>query len=253
MQYFKCPFCSRRYVDKGALYVHMEDKHHDELCGLPAAQIYFNYKNRYALTKGNGRSIVSGKPTKFNLDTERYEKFVDDNERKQYREMFKARMLQKYGRETLLNDPKHQEKMLANRSISGEYIWPNGSKTTYTGSYEKAFLEHLDLYFNWSNPEDVVAPSTHIFTYVYEGKTHFHIPDFEIESLNLIINIKSSENKGYRLRDIESERLEDIAIKRSSFNYIKIYDNDFRAFDKLFEVLKNSDDDTKRYFVCKIK
>ena len=246
---YQCPFCKKKYIDKSALYDHMTNEHNEELCGLPAAQIYFNFRNKYQLTKGNGRSIISGKPTKFNLSTERYEKFADEKEREQFRQLFRQRMISKYGKDTLLDEPDQQKKMLAGRNISGVYIWQNGHKTQYTGSYEKLFLEHLDIMYGWQNPEDVSAPSCHTFTYEYDGKVHFHIPDFEIESLNLIVNIKSSENTGYRLRDIEAEKLEDEAIRKSNFNYIKIYDNDFEKFDKLLDTLVNEDNVRKRYFI----
>ena len=51
-----------------------------------------------------------------------------------------------------------------------------------------------------------------------------------MQDLNCIINIKSAENQHYRLRDIEREKAQDDAIKKSSFNYIKIYDNQFSKF-----------------------
>ena len=42
---------------------------------------------------------MSGKPTKFNLVTCRYERFADEADRQAYREMFKKRMKQVYGKE----------------------------------------------------------------------------------------------------------------------------------------------------------
>ena len=56
------------------------------------------------------------------------------------------------------------------------------------------------------NSSDVVSPAPQIFDYVYEGKKHFHIPDVYITSLNLIVQVKSAENKHYRARDIEKEK-----------------------------------------------
>jgi hypothetical protein len=58
--------------------------------------------------------------------------------------------------------------------------------------------------------------------------------------LNLIVNIKSADNKHYRLRDIDIEKLEDEAIKRSNFNYVKIYDNEFDKFTDAIEVIKKN-------------
>lgn len=34
---YKCPFCSRKYLDKASLYDHMEREHSLELNKLPAA------------------------------------------------------------------------------------------------------------------------------------------------------------------------------------------------------------------------
>lgn len=250
---YKCPFCKRKYLDKAALYAHMESEHKSDLGSLPAAQVYFNSKNRYALTKGFGKSIMSGKPTRFNLSTERYERFADESERKQYREMFRRNMMRKYGKDTLLNEPEQQKKMLASRHISGEYAWADGTKTTYTGSYERTFLEFLELTYDWSAPTDVMAPAPMIIDYIdSEGTRRFHIPDFYIQSLNLIINIKSATNNGYRLRDIEDEKLEDEAIRKTTYNYIKIYDNDFREFVKAMDALQkaDADDPAKRIYIA---
>lgn len=249
---FKCPFCNKNYLSKEALYNHMEDEHEKELCGLPAAQVYFNYRNKYALTKSFGKSVILGKPTKFNLTTERYERFADDNEKKLYREQFRNNMIKKYGKDTLLDDPEQQKLMLKNRHISGEFTWDDGSKTIYTGSYEKSFLEFLNFTYNWDKPSDVIAPSPIIIDYTDStGRERFHIPDFYIQSLNLLINIKSSTNMGYRLRDIEDEKLEDAAIKKTSYNYIKIYDNDFKKFSKVLDYFKSLDanEKPKRIFI----
>jgi len=249
---YKCPFCNRKYIEKPAFYDHMEDSHHDDLCGLPAAQIYFNYRNKYALTQGYGKSIISGKPTPFNETTERYEKFADDNEKKIFRETFKKRMMQKYGEETLLNHADHQKLMLSHRKISGVYKWDDGTETVYTGSYEKNFLQFLDVGYHWESPSDIMAPAPMIIPYVdKDGASRFHIPDFYIQSLNLIVNIKSKTNMGYRLRDIENEELEDKAIQATTYNYIKIYDNDFKDFTKVMSYFKSLDVDevAKRVFI----
>lgn len=239
MAIFKCPFCKKSYVKKDPLMEHMLEKHNEDLHGLPPQQIYFNYKNKYALTKDHGISVISGKPTKFNLVTCRYERFADEADRQAYRDMFKKRMKKVYGVETLLNNPEQQKKMLENRHISGKYTWGDGTVTTYTGTYEKKFLMFLETELNWENPKDIMAPAPMIFPYQdIEGNNHFHIPDFYITSLNLIVNIKSSDNKHYRLRDIQNEKAQDDVIKKSTFNYLKIYENEFSEFVKIIEAIR---------------
>ena len=76
MTYHKCPYCDRRYIEKDAVLEHMDNKHHDDLCGLSPKQVYFNYKNKYMLTKANGRSVISGKPTPWNEVSGRYLRFL---------------------------------------------------------------------------------------------------------------------------------------------------------------------------------
>lgn len=241
---YKCWICGREYIDLDAMLDHVEKEHKEELYNLPVQQVYFNWKNRYSLDKKFGKSVISGKPTPFNIVTNRYERFASDDEREQYRNLFKQRMEKIYGKDTLLNDPEQQKKMLANRHISGIYIWSDGKhKTLYTGSYEHKFLEFLDITLDWKNPEDIMAPAPMIFPYIdpETKKVRFHIPDFYISSINTIINIKSSENMHYRLRDIETEKAQDAAISKSNFNYIKIYDNEFTSFSSVIDKIRNSD------------
>lgn len=233
-----CPFCKKRYLNKESLYNHMEKEHSDEMCGLSSKQIYFNYKNKYALTKGFGKSVISGKPTKFNEITCRYERFLPE-EKDQYRQYF-LRNMKRAGKENIMKDMEHQKMMLANRKISGKYKFTDNTEFTYTGSYEKKFLEYLDVYMNWPS-SDLMAPAPQIFPYIdSDGVERAHIPDFYISSLNLIVNIKSSENKHYRLRDIETERLQDESIKKSTFNYVKIYDNEFDKFLSCIEQIRDN-------------
>jgi hypothetical protein len=235
----KCPICKKKYTEKSELYDHMEKEHLKELKGLPPAQIYFNFRNKYALTKENGKCVMTGKPTKFNTITERYERFFDEAARTAYREYFRKNMIKKYGKDTLLTEPDQQKKMLANRSISGVYKWANGYESTYTGSYERKFLEYLENELGWDNPEDVMSPAPMVFPYKYlDEEERIHIPDFYITSLNLIVNVKSSTNQHYRLRDIDIENTQDEAIKKSEFNYLKLYDNNFDKFLEIVEMIR---------------
>ena len=111
---------------------------------------------------------------------------------------------------------------------------------TYTGSYEKKFLEFLDLILRIPS-SDIMTPAPQLFPYTdSDGNERVHIPDVYITSLNLIVNIKSKDNKFYRLRDIERERQQDKAIEQSNFNYIKLYDNEFGKFIPAIERIKNN-------------
>lgn len=248
---YKCPFCSRKYIDKDALLSHIEKEHYEQLNGLSAKQIYFNFTNKYALTKGFGKSVISGKPTKFNEITGRYERFRPE-EKELYRQYF-IKNMKKAGKENIMKDMEHQKQMLAARHISGKYVWSDGTEFTYTGSYEKKFLEYMDTFLKWPS-SDIMMPAPQLFPYKdSDGEEHMHIPDCYISSLNLIVNIKSAANQHYRLRDIEIERLEDAAIGKSKFNYIKIYDNNFSEFldgvERIKENIEKSPQSPKRIII----
>ena len=226
---YKCPFCNYKYENKQSLYSHMETKHHDQLGGMSAARVYFNFKNK----KTKGSCIMCRKETQWNETTERYERLCSDSCKKKYREQFRKRMIKVHGTDNLLNNEEQQKKMLANRKISGEYIWNDKTKTPYVGSYELDFLNFCEHYLGLTS-KDIMGPAPQIFEYTYQGKKRFHIPDFYIPSMNLIIQIKSGTNKHYRERDLEKELLTDKLIENSPYNYFKILDKNYTEFEKYF-------------------
>lgn len=226
---YKCPFCNYKYENKFSLYSHMETKHQDQLRGMSATQVYFNFKNK----KTKGSCIICKKETKWNGTTERYERLCSETCVKKYRELFKKRMIKARGTDNMLNDPEHQKKMLANRKISGEYIWKDKCKTPYVGSYELDFLNFCENYLGFKST-DILGPAPQIFEYDDNGKKRFHIPDFYIPSMNLIIQIKSGTNKHYRERDIGKELIVDKLVSNSPYNYFKILDKNYNSFEKYF-------------------
>jgi len=254
----KCPLCDKKYIAKNkdqvkdakqALYQHMEEEHKEAMGNMSASQVYFNHRNK----KTGGRCVMSGKPTEWNEKTERYERFHSEKERLEYREQFKKRMKNKYGKEHLLDDPEKQKEMLANRSISGTYKWDNGHEVTYTGSYEEDFLGFMEHFMNWENPEDIMMPAPQIFDYKdKDGRVRFYIPDVYITSLDLIIEIKGSDfddtgNKNsnkheWRKREKEKEVIKDKILKKSKIDYIKIVDKNYTTFIKYLMERKNKED-----------
>ena len=239
---FKCPMCDKKYIEKKSLYLHLDEKHKEQLEGLTPAHWYFDFRNKNLTHKGKCTQCKI-KPTEFNETTEKYNRFCSDNCKEKYKEEFKKRMMKKYGKTTLLDDPEFQKKMLANRKISGTYIWTDGKKFTYTGSYEKNCLEFLDKILNLPSSE-VFFPAPQIFKYEIEGKEHFYIPDFFLSSYNIIGEIKASDNNHYRARDIKVEQLKDKILleNQSSLNYtyIKIFDKKYDELVELIESIKNS-------------
>ena len=252
MRKYKCPICKdASYINKPAVYSHMDRVHKDVIPEDMSAAEYY-----YQLTTGKtGHCVICKKPTKWNSTTNKYNRFCDNPKCKQkYREIFKKRMIKKYGKVSLTDDPEQQKKMLANRKISGKYIWSDKSKTfTYTGSYELDFLKYIDLVLGFKS-DDVMAPSPHTFMYVYEEKEHFWIPDFFIPSLSLEIEIKASDNRHPKIVAVDNvkEALKDEVMKsQHDFNYIKIYDKKYKEFTQLIDTLRNQDDGADVIIICK--
>jgi hypothetical protein len=164
----------------------------------------------------------------------KYSRFCDNPACKQkYRDEFKQRMIGKYGKVHLLNDPEKQKEMLRNRKISGSYTWSDRSIVLdYTGSYELDFLKFLDTQCKWLS-SDIISPSPHIFEYMYNGKSHFYIPDFFIPSLTLQIEIKDDGSaKNINQDSRNKDEIKDDLMKSNSnyFNYIKIVNKNYREF-----------------------
>jgi len=188
----------------------------------------------YLLTgKDRGACVICKNETDFNRSTMKYCRFCNNPACKaKYREQFKDRMIGKYGKIHLLDDPEIQKKMLAARRISGEYTWSDRSvKLPYVGTYELDFLVYLDRTLRWKS-SDIMAPSPHIYRYEYDGKSHFYIPDFFIPSMSLEVEIK---NTGAKNINDESRKKDDVKeeLMKSNANYfrfIKLVDKHYQPF-----------------------
>ena len=189
----------------------------------------------FLLTKKDHASCVICKSnTSFNEIAMRYSRFCDNPTCKQkYTEDMRNRMIQKYGKIHLLNDPEKQKEMLANRKISGDYLWSDRSaRIRYTGSYELHFLQFIDLELKWKS-SDIISPSPHTYEYEYSGKEHFYIPDFFIPSMSLEIEIKdngSAKNKDQDVRNKDKIKEELMRSNRNYFNYILLTNKEYQSF-----------------------
>lgn len=249
-----CQFCDTYFLDPDAYAKHLEEVHKDFLpTGFTGWRYYYFQKTG----KLKGKCVMCGKETRWNETTHKYNRFCDSPQCKEkYREIFKERMVGKYGKVSLLNDPEMQKKMLANRKISGVYSWSDNPmiKIPYTGSYEKAFLEFLDMDLHF-DPKDIISPSPHTYYYDYNGEKHFYFPDFFIPSLNLEVEIKdggSNPNTHHKIQDVDKvkERLKDAVMKsnKNTFNYIKIEDKNHFKFLQFLNIAKQmfqNDEETK--------
>lgn len=227
--------CDDRFTSLDGLYEHMEEEHDED---IPQDMSIPQYHYFLKTGKTHGNCIVCKNKTDWNEATNKYKRFCNNPKcTAKYREDFKKRMINKYGKTTLLNDPEQQRKMLAHRHISGEYIWSDGTKKTYTGSYELDFLKFLDVFMNFDS-DDVFSPSPHTYYYEYNGEKKFYIPDIWIASLNLEIEIKESDNTHPHMQvDREKEQLKDsLMVSFKNIDYIKIID---KKYDTFFKYLSN--------------
>lgn len=247
-----CKFCGE-YIKSYDLYVsHIESSHSES---IPQDMTAWRFVYYLKTGKTHGSCIICKNDTEWNEKTHKYHRFCNNPKCKEkYVETFQNRMIGKYGKVNLLNDPEQQKKMLANRKISGVYTWRDYvHETPYTGTYELSFLKFLDEIMEF-NPEDVIGPSPHTYYYIYEGQKHFYIPDFFIPSLNLEIEIKEGTNNHPKIQAVDKvkERLKDEVMKSNSnsFNYIKIIEkNNFRFIEFLDEAKKRFLNGDKRPIV----
>lgn len=241
---YKCPHCGKKYMSLQTWGNHVYSQH----SGLvPQDWSYARYFYFLQTGKNHGTCIICKKDTEWNEATQKYERFCNNPECKQkYREMFKQRMIQKYGKVTLLNDEQQQRKMLQKRRISGKYKFSNGTIIPYTGSYEKDFLIFLDTFLHF-DPNDLMMPSPHTYEYDYknpndkenEGK-HFYIPDAFIPSINLEIEIKQGTNthpKMLKVDAIKTLEKDEMMKTIKGIHYIRIIDKDYTKFMDLLTEL----------------
>lgn len=240
MKHIHCKFCDTYLKDYDHYAAHMEKKHNNLIpIGMDGWQFIYYLRTN----KTHGNCIMCKKPTDWNQKTHKYQRFCNNPKCKDsYRNIFKERMIGKYGKVTLLNDPEQQRIMLANRKISGTYNWSDHVHTsTYTGSYELSFLEFLDLIMNF-DPEDVMSPSPHTYYYIYENTRHFYIPDFFIPSLNLEVEIKEGTNnhpKNITVDRVKEQLKDEVMVSNgSSFNYLKIREKNNARFITYLEEAK---------------
>ena len=238
---YKCPYCDKRY-DRQKLISHIDRAHEDMIPqGYTSTRIVFNLINK----KEYGTCVICKQKTEWNEDKARYERLCGRKECKdKYEKMAAERLYNKRGKtkEELLNDPEFQNKMLNNRSITGEYKFQDGGKHTYVGKYEKNFLMFMDKYFHIKS-SDLFSPGPTI-KYKYKGKVHSWITDFYYEPYNLVFDIKDGGNNpnkremtDYREKQVEKEK----AISNlKMYNYIRLTDNQFDQMIELMMELKDS-------------
>lgn len=215
---------------------HYESKHKNL---LPDDMSGFRWFYYLLTKKDHGSCVECHNETDFNEMSMKYSRFCNNPACKEkYKEERNRRMMKKYGKICLLDDPEMQKKMQAGRKIAGTYLWSDKkNKFSYLSSYELHFLKYLDLELHWP-ASDLFSPSPHTYNYEYKEKSHFYMPDFFIPSLSLEIEIKDDGSA----RNINQESREKDKIKEDLMrsisnivNFIKIVNKDYTDFEKIIK------------------
>lgn len=235
---YKCPYCDFR-AQRADLVDHVE-KDHQELLpeGYTAARAVYDFINgkNYGICM-----ICKQKVFKWNDKINRYYNLCEKPEcRKTVREIALKNHIKVHNKPTLLNDPEQQQKMLANRKISGNYTFTDGGKVGYTGKYEKNALEFMDKVLEIPS-RDIQTPGP-VLEYDYNGTKHFWITDIYYIPANLLIEIKDggSNPNNRSMEDYRNKQIakEEMVTNLGTFNYLRLTNNDFVQLLSIFADMK---------------
>jgi hypothetical protein len=254
----KCLFCGMVFnndtVGKRNYGTHLDTQHADQLPKDISCGNEYVYLITTKPRPNIGKCMMCPRKAPWNDSAYRYGKLCSKLCRDKYRDIAKQRMVRTYGKDSLMSDPQHQVKMLKGRKISGEYVWPDKTRTSYVGSYELDFLKYMDEVMNWDAPADIISNEPDMCFIPYklkDGTDSTYIPDFFILNLRLLVEIKASSKNDKR--DYRREREEVMAyrlpqlegfLRDNNMYYVIVFDKEYGYFDSIVEMLT---DNVKRH------
>lgn len=149
------------------------------------------------------------------------------------RRKFENNMYEKYGVHYPSQYEDFFDKMIKNGLKVFKY---KDTDIYYQGTYEKDFLD------NYYHLIDIKRGDS--IKYKYNGKTHTYYPDFYIEKLNLIVEIKSSKwFNEHKNKNLEKEK----ECRKLGYNFIFIIDKDYDIFNRMVNHLLYKENHSWQY------
>lgn len=247
----KCPVCRKSFQYKKDVVHHLQIRHRTDIPKDMSPAKYLFSRLHGGRTTGSCR--ICSNETMFDERTGRTKVFCENPKCKEaFAKIAQERNMKAFGVPHLLGNQQHQMFMLSRRKISGVYEWSDHrTKIPYVGSYERKFLEFMDTFLDF-DPSTIHSPCPITVYYDYHGETLSHTPDFYIDILDLIVEIKhggANPNTHPKIQaiDVEKDKAKEAAIQALTNNYIKITDNDFEPLLKaLFTLVEDQQYETKQ-------
>lgn len=173
---------------------------------------------RYGLDSPNKSPLIKDKKVQAMLKKYGY---ISNSLTEESKEKLKHTNIERYGVEY----PMQVEEFAIKQQKNAHKIEYFNYDLYYQGSYEKDFLEYINNLGLLS-----LISRGKMIKYSFEDKIKMHYPDFFIESLNLIVEIKSSY---YYNKFIEKNKAKMNTCINMGYNYIFIINKNYSVIDFL--------------------